>query len=223
MTSPAITHTREHNSLLADAEKRLLVWMAFRLPAGIGSDHLTLVALGSMLVAGAGFALMRVAPGFGWLVVAALAANWFGDSLDGTVARVRRQERPRYGFYVDHVVDLAGVTLLLGGLAISTLMAPALALALLVAYLLVAAEVYLATSVSNVFRLAFVGLGPTELRLLLAAGAIKATTNPYVSVATIGQVRLFDLGGAIAIVGLTVTFVISAVRQIRALYVAEPL
>ena len=97
-----------------------------------------------------------------WLVVVALALNWFGDSLDGTLARVRRVERPRYGFYVDHVLDIAGATLLFGGLACSPFMTPVIALALLVAYLLVAGEVFLATAVRGVFRMSFAGVGPTD-------------------------------------------------------------
>src|SRR5687767_920945 len=97
-------HVREHHSLLAAAEKRLLVAIAQRLPRVITSDHLTLLAFASMGLAGVGYALARGNPEWLWLPLGALAVNWFGDSLDGTVARVRRLERPRYGFYIDHVV-----------------------------------------------------------------------------------------------------------------------
>src|SRR5688572_19038214 len=112
-------HVREHRSLLAAAEKRLVVRIARRLPRAVHSDHLTGLALVARLMAGAGYALARWDPRALWIVVAALALNWFGDSLDGTVARVRGTERPRYGFYVDHVLDIVGVTLLIGGLACS--------------------------------------------------------------------------------------------------------
>jgi phosphatidylglycerophosphate synthase len=155
-------------------------------------------------------------------VVLALIANWFGDSLDGTVARVRGIERPRYGYYVDHVIDLAGITFLFTGIAYSGLMTPMLAIILLAAYLLVSAETYLATNVTNVFRMSFFGFGPTELRLLLAAGAIKAAEGPSVAIGGLGSVNLFDVGAVIAIGGLAAAFVISAVGNARALYLAEP-
>src|SRR5437867_1682751 len=96
----ASEHRREHGSLLAVPERRLLIWIARRLPAWINADHLTLLALAAIAAAGAAFAAARYEPAALWLVVVALAANWFGDSLDGTLARVRHHERPRYGFYV---------------------------------------------------------------------------------------------------------------------------
>src|SRR5207253_492733 len=104
-------------------------------------------------------------------VIVSLALNWFGDSLDGTVARVRGQQRPRYGYYVDHLLDLAGTAFLMLGLACSSLMSPIVAALLLAAYLLVAAETYLATHVRGVFKMSFLGFGPTELRIVIAVGA----------------------------------------------------
>lgn len=215
-------HRREHHSLLAAAEKRLLVAIAGRLPAWVTSDLLSGLGLASMGAAGASFALFRITPHAGWLVVVALVANWFGDSLDGTVARVRHHERPRYGFYVDHVIDLAGAVLLLSGLALSGLMSPVVALVLLVAFLLVSAETYLSTAAAGVFKLSFAGVGPTELRLLLVAGAIRAMAGPMVSM-PFGEMRLFDVGGLAGAAGLCATFVVAAARQTCALYRAEPL
>jgi len=219
----AAHHRREHRSLLAAAEKRLLIWIAGRLPRAITSDHLSLLGLVAMMAAGLAFAATPRGPLANAAVVVALALNWFGDSLDGTVARVRDQQRPRFGFYVDHVIDLVGATCLLGGLAYSGLMTPVLALAVLVAYLLLSAEIYLATHVSGVFRLSFAGWGPTELRIVLAIGAVAVTRYPWVSLLGIGPHRLFDVGGAVAVVGLFVTFVVSAAMQTRALYLAEPI
>ncbi len=220
--APIARHRRQHGSVLAGAERRVLVAIAERLPARINSDHLSLVGLSCMLLAGAGFAAFRVTPYAAFLVVAALAGNWFGDSLDGTVARVRGHQRPRYGFYVDHVIDVAGATFLLGGVAVSGLIHPGIAGALLVSYLLVCAESYLATCVSSVFKMSFLGFGPTELRIVLAVGAVKVMTDPWVSVAGLGRHRLFDVGGVVAIAGLSLAFIVAAVRQTRALYVAEP-
>lgn len=219
----AVEHRREHRGLTADAERRLLVWIARRLPSWVTSNMLSGIGLAGMLLAGAGFALMRRSSAGAWVVIVALAINWFGDSLDGTLARVRNQQRPRFGLYVDHVIDLAGATFLFAGLALSGLMAPLLAAGLLVAFLLVCAETYLATCVSSVFKLSFLRFGPTELRIVLAAGAIKVMTDPYVDVAVLGRLRLFDIGGVIAAAGLLLAFVVSAARQIRLLHQVEPL
>jgi phosphatidylglycerophosphate synthase len=218
-----MSHIREHKSVLAAAEKRALIYIAQRLPRSITSDHLSALGLGSMVAAGASFAAFPWTSWAGVAVVACLAANWFGDSLDGTVARVRQQQRPRYGFYIDHVIDLAGSAALLAGLAASGLMSPVIAAALLSAYLLVSAETYLATHTSGVFRMSFLGFGPTELRILLALGALKAATTPFVDAGPLGSIKLFDIGGLVGIAGLMVAFVASAVRNTRALYLAEPL
>ena len=216
-----MTHVREHRSILAAAEKRLLIFIAERLPRGINSDHLTSLALAAMGLAGAAFAAARWDRRALWLVVVALVLNWFGDSLDGTLARVRHAERPRYGFYVDHVLDIAGATLLFGGLACSPFITPSIALTLLIAYLLVAGEVFLATAVRSVFKMSVGGIGPTELRIILAAGAMALLRDPYVSIGT-RTVRLFDLGGALAAAGLLAVFVVSVLRNASALAVAEP-
>jgi archaetidylinositol phosphate synthase len=223
MPTTGCRHAREHRSVLASVERRMLVWLALRLPAWITSDHLSALGLVSMLGVGIGFAAFRVTPWAAAVVVVMLAANWFGDSLDGTVARVRGQERPRYGFYVDHVIDLLGTAFLFSGLAGSGLMSPLLAAVLLASYAIVCAETYLATHAAGVFRMSFLGFGPTELRLVLAAGALKAADGGSISVAGLVDVRLFDAGAVIAIFGLAVAFVVSAARNTRALYQAEPL
>jgi len=216
------THTREHRSLLANAERRLLIAIAHRLPAWVTSDQLTLLGLFSMVAAGLAFATLQVS----WLNVGAfmlaLAANWFGDSLDGTLARVRCQPRPRYGYYVDHVIDLFGTAVLVGGMAASGLMTAHVALAVLAAYFLVSAETFLATHTVHVFRLSFAGIGPTELRILLAIGAVAVFLHPF---SDIGGQRylLLDVSGVIAVAGLVAVFLLSSLRNTRALYRAEPL
>jgi archaetidylinositol phosphate synthase len=217
-------HTRDNSSVTARLEKRLLIWIAHRLPGAINSDHLSALGLTSMAAAGLAFAGFRFTPWAALGVIAALVANWFGDSLDGTVARVRRQQRPRYGFYVDHVIDIAGTTMLIAGMACSGLMQPLVAVAVLVGYLLVSSESYLATHAVGVFRMSFLGFGPTELRLLLMAGAVRVMHSPWiVPFGGDAPVRLFDIGGVIAAAGLAIAFVISSVRNTRALYIAEPI
>lgn len=221
--SDAPTHIREHGSLLAGTEKTALVWMARRLPRWVNSDHLTLLGFVAMLFAGIAYAAASRYPWALFFVALALALNWFGDSMDGTVARVRNQQRPRYGYYVDHVLDMVGTFSLLGGLALSGYMNPLLALAMLAAYMTAAAEEFLATHVRRVFHLSFLGFGPTELRIILAAGSLYLLYQPWVNLGSLGSYRLFDVGGAIAIVGLVMKVVISAIRNTRALYSEERL
>jgi len=216
------SHIREHKSVLASAEHSLLIWIARRLPARIHSDHLTLVGLLAMPVAGLAFSRIRTSPLSLAVFVVALAVNWFGDSLDGTLARVRGRSRPRYGYYVDHVIDLAGAAALLCGMGASGVMHPEVALLVVAAYYLVSAETFLATHSVGVFRLSFAGFGPTELRLLLVAGAVAAVRDPWAEVAG-HRWWLLDVGGVIAGVALAGVFVVSAARNTRALYRAEPL
>jgi phosphatidylglycerophosphate synthase len=212
---------RELTSLLAPLEKRCLIRIAQAVPAWVTSDHLTGLALAAMLSAGLCYWLSSVTPVALWLVNVSLAINWFGDSLDGTLARVRRQERPRYGFYVDHVVDLFGAVFLLGGLALSGYMSAYIALGLLVAYLMLCVEIFLATHCVGTFRMSFFRIGPTELRILLAIGNVALIVQPTTTL--FGRTfNLFDVSGVIGAAGLVVTVVVSAVSNTRALYRAEP-
>lgn len=207
---------RVNTSLTADAEKRLLIWIAARLPRWVHSDLLTALGVIGMALSSAAFALARVDQRSLWLVVAGLFLNWFGDSLDGTLARVRRVERPRYGYYLDHALDMAGITMLMAGLAASGFMAPMVAMAVLVGYLLLMGEVFLATHVNGVFRMAVAGVGPTELRIVLAAGALALFNDPRLL-----GLRLFDLGGALAVAGMAIAFAVTVVRNARVLNLEE--
>ena len=222
MTTKNAAHVRVNDGLLGAAEKRLLVALARRLPARVNSDHLTLLGLGAMVGAGLCFWWSRWHPAALLGVIVCLALNWFGDSLDGTLARVRGRLRPRYGYYVDHVIDLVGISCLLAGMALSGQMTPIVAVAFVAAYAMVSAEVFLATHAEGTFRLAFAGIGPTELRIVLAVGIVQLSVRPVVEIA--GHTwRLLDVGGVVAIAGLAVAFVVSALRNTRALYMAERL
>jgi phosphatidylglycerophosphate synthase len=214
--------TRVHESALAEVEKRCLVWMAARLPGRVNSDHLTALAGLSMLGAGACYWAGRIVPGALIGAVAMLALNWFGDSLDGTLARVRHHERPRYGFYVDHVLDAVGILLLVSGLALGGFMTPLVAAGFLLAYYLLTIEIALATHAVGLFKISYWKMGPTELRIILAVGTLQLLRSPYV---TLFGTRwlLFDVGAVVAIAGLTATFLISALANTRRLYAAEPL
>ena len=213
---------RHMTNLLASTERRCLIWLAARMPAGINSDHLTVLALFAMLMAGVSYWAARANPLALLMAIGWLAANWFGDSLDGTLARVRGRQRPRYGFYVDHVVDCIGVSFLLAGLGASGFMSPMVAAILLVAYLLLSIEIYLATYSMAVFHMSFWGFGPTELRIVLAIGTVALLFDPRVEVLG-ASYRLFDVAGIVATVGLAITLAFSIARNVRALYRAEPL
>jgi phosphatidylglycerophosphate synthase len=201
-------------------EKRLLVYLAERMPRSVNSDHLTVLGLLGMLGAGLSFWAASERPAALLGVPFFLFVNWFGDSLDGTLARVRRCQRPKYGYYVDHVVDVFGAFFVLGGLALSSYMSPLVALGLMVVYLMVVSEIYLAAYAVGTFRIHFLRLGPTELRILFALGTMylfKSTT------ATVFGAKhlLFDVGGVCAMAGLFTTLLVSAARNTRTLYLRE--
>ena len=210
---------REHTSVLAESEKRLLVRIAGRLPRWINSDHLTLVGALAMLGIGASFWAGGDAL---WFVIPLLVVNWFGDSLDGTLARVRHQERPRYGYYVDHVLDAVGFAMLFGGLILGGHMSLGLGLGFLAAYYLLVVEISLATHARGTFKLAFLKVGPTELRILLAIGTLQLMRTDLVTIFGHGWL-LFDVGGAVAIAGFLVAFAVGAVKNGLALYNEERL
>jgi archaetidylinositol phosphate synthase len=208
---------REHKAITANAEKRLLVWMAERLPRAINSDHLTFTGVAALLLVGICYWTGGRALPF---VIPLLAVNWFGDSLDGTLARVRNRQRPRYGYYVDHVLDAVGFLAIFGGLILGGSMSPVLGFAFMAAYYLVVVEISLATHARGTFRLSAFGVGPTELRILLALGTLQLMRADSVQV--LGhRWLLFDVGGAVGIAGFLLTFVYSAVANGVALYREE--
>jgi archaetidylinositol phosphate synthase len=210
---------RVHEAVTANVEKRLLIWIAERLPAWVNSDHLTFLGAVAMLAAGACFWIGGAAFGF---VIPLLAVNWFGDSLDGTLARVRNRQRPRYGYYVDHVLDAVGFALLFGGLALGGHMSVAVALAFVGSYYLLLVEIALATHARGVFEISFFKLGPTELRILLAIGTLQLMRSDAVLIFG-HRWLLFDVGGAVGIAGFLLTFAVAALRNGVALYREERL
>jgi len=220
--TPFRNATRVHQALTATVEKRLLSWLAQRTPHAVTSDHLTVLGLAAQCLAGLCYAVsggQRMA-----LLGAslAIALNWLGDSLDGTLARQRHQERPRYGFYVDHVVDIVGSVAMMTGLACSGLVHPEVAMAMLVTFLVLSAESYLATYTLGRFEMAHSFLGPTEIRLLLIVGNLALMRSPFATI--LGQkFLLFDIGGVIAAAGMAGMALITVSRHTRQLFLAEPL
>jgi phosphatidylglycerophosphate synthase len=213
---------REHKALTHAVEKRVLVWIAERLPRWIGPDHLT--ALGLLAFAAGGLAYARVPQDPRWLHVVnlCLVLNWLGDSLDGTVARVRQRLRPRYGFYVDHMVDALASLCLLLGLAWSSLVTPAYAVALLVAYYFLIINMGFATQALGVFKISFGLLGGTELRLLLALVNLVVLARPTFTWDG-REVLVFDVVVLGATVGVAFTALRSFAQVTKHLYDLERL
>ncbi|MFL6440287.1 MAG: CDP-alcohol phosphatidyltransferase family protein [Terriglobales bacterium] len=216
---------RIQQSLITNLEKRVLLWLAKRTPEKVNSDHLTVLGAAGMFLAGASYGLSRYSH-YGLLLSCVfLAINWLGDSLDGTLARFRSRQRPRYGFYVDHVIDCFGVTALLGGLGASGYMHPLVAVWLLVAYLLLSSEIFLATYALGRFEMSYFHLGPTELRILLCLGNLYLFFQTSIpSFHSFGfALSVVDLCGVIGGLGMVAIAIVSFVRHARLLYDAERL
>lgn len=210
--------TRIHGSFLARAEKLALVWMAERMPSWVNSDHLTVLGFTGQIATGVCYALALYDRQWLLAAIACLVVNWFGDSLDGTLARVRQRQRPRYGFYVDHILDSIGSVAMMGGIALSGYMHPVIAIGLLIAFLLLSIQSYLATHTLGEFHLSFWSFGPTELRILLVLGNLALFRWAWV---IHGKFRLFDIGGAIGLAGMVAMLIFFAAKNTVRLYREE--
>jgi phosphatidylglycerophosphate synthase len=223
MEGDASKAVRTNRAITATAEKRVLARLAGALPAWVLPDHLTILAQLAALWIGAGYGLSNHSKLWLWSVNAALVVHWFGDSLDGTLARRRRIERPRYGFYVDHLSDAFAITAIGIGLGLSPYMLLAVGLAIVVAYLLLSINVYLETITRNEFRFGYGYVGPTEGRILLIAlntVALVAGPIPF-EIAGVGA-TVFDAAGIVAAIGMTLMLVRRILRNLDVLGKAEP-
>src|ERR1700730_5199642 len=218
---PFANAIRLQERFTARGERKVLAWLAARLPSWVNSDHLTLVGFVAMILAGASYAFVRTNRVGLILATIFLALNWFGDSLDGTLARLRNRQRPRYGFYVDHMIDTLGGLFLMGGLAISGMVDWRIALGMFLAFLMLSVEVYLAAYTLGTFRLSFAKFGPTEIRILLALGNAALWFHPDARVFG-SSYRVFDVGGIVAIAGMSLMLIISTIWNTVKLYRAEP-
>jgi phosphatidylglycerophosphate synthase len=204
---------REKTFLLARHEARVLEWLARRLPARVTPDHMTGLGVAAALGIGAAYWLSSRDPAWLWAASALLVVHWLGDSLDGTLARVRRIERPKYGYYLDHLVD-AGATIAIGaGLGLSPYMSLVTGLAIVIAYLALSINTYLETQVFGVFSLGYGRFGPTEARagLLLLNLALLAGATSALDVAGLAAAGLMLLGLGVR-----------AARNLRVLAAREP-
>jgi phosphatidylglycerophosphate synthase len=221
--NPEFHHaTRVHRALTASLEKRILQWIAVRAPVWLSSDQLTALGLVAQCAAGLFYLVAHTLRLALVAVIACIALNWLGDSLDGTLARVRHHERPRYGFYVDHIVDVLGAVALMTGLTFSGFLHPRVAISMLIAFLVLSAESYLATYTVGRFEMAHSLFGPTEIRLLLIAGNLALLHSPYSTVFG-HRFLLFDIGGIIGTGGMGAMALVTTIRHTRELYRQEPL
>jgi phosphatidylglycerophosphate synthase len=216
------TATRDQQSILTTLEKRTLLWFAARLPQWLNPDHLTILGFAGMILTGFCYFLAQWDRRMLLMGILFLAINWFGDSLDGTLARYRNRLRPRYGFYVDHIVDAFGIFFLMAGFGLSGYMSLSVAMAILIAYYLLNIEIYLATYTVGVFKLSYGIWGPTELRVLLAIGNIAMMFKPHVTIAG-HRFLLADVGAAVGMPVILAVTIIGALRNTSRLYNEERL
>jgi archaetidylinositol phosphate synthase len=205
-------HVRIINSVLGSVEKKVLWWLAARMPSWVVPDTLTALGLFASVLIFLGYALTIYHKGFLWLASLGFILNWFGDSLDGTLARYRKIERPRYGFFVDHIVDAVDEVLIFIGIGISPYVQFEFALFALIVYLLVSIYVYLATYVNGVFRISYGGLGPTETRVLaiLANTFVFFTGNPTFQILSF-HLTFYDMVALLMIITGTIIFISNSV------------
>jgi archaetidylinositol phosphate synthase len=221
-TSNSVDTQRLQSGLLAPIEKIALGWFVRHMPGWVNSDHLSILGLLAMFMAGLSYAASSQNPQWLHLVNLFIALNWFGDSLDGTLARYRDRQRPRYGFYVDHIIDTFGSMFLILGLALSGYMSERVASVLLVVYFMLAINSYLATCSLGTFRISYWKMSPTEIRLLLCIGNVFLIYHPYSKIMG-HRYLLYDVGGVVSIAGMALMLVVSSIKNTRTLYTTERL
>jgi len=210
------SHTRIIDSITGPYEKPLLIWLAKRLPAWATPDIMTGLGIVGAVIIFLGYLLSNLNPAYLWLASFGFIVNWFGDSLDGTLARVRDIQRPKYGFYIDHTVDSFNIVLLFVGIGFSPFVRFDLASMALVGYLLLSILVYIRTAVKGEFKISYGKLGATEARIIviLANTLIFFIGNPAIQIIGV-SLTVYDLIVLFATVLLFSMFFISAVVQAR--------
>jgi len=207
-------HQRVNEILLGPLERPAIAWLVEHTPAWVMPDHLTVLGLAAAVLIGVSYALTDVNKNYLWLANLGFILNWFGDSLDGNLARYRKIERPKYGFFIDHVIDTVSEVIIFIGVGLSPYVDLTLALLALVAYLCMANLVYITTSVQGVFKISYGRLGPTEIRALaiIANTAVFLVGNPSLNLPGL-EISLYNLIVTIIITLLVIFFVITSVQQ----------
>jgi len=212
------SHKRINDILLGPMERPALRWLAAHMPAWVNPDILTGVGILGSVVIFFSYWLTNINANFLWLASLGLVINWFGDSLDGTLARYRKIERPKYGFFVDHTVDAVSTLLVVFGLGLSPYVKFEIACLALISFLLMSVLVYIRTYVDGVFKISYGKFGPTEVRLIIiiANTVVYFVGNPVVRL-WIGAISIYDLIAGIVAALLAVIFVFSTIKQAREL------
>ncbi|HSL72690.1 MAG TPA: CDP-alcohol phosphatidyltransferase family protein [Longimicrobiales bacterium] len=223
MTDGTGQHQRTSQFIFAEFERKMLPRLAAALPAWVMPDHLTVLGLLASTTLAAAYLLSNRNPAWLWLANLALVVNWYGDSLDGTLARYRKIERPRYGFYLDHLTD-AYSTLAVGvGLGLSPFMLLAVGLGIAIAYLLMSINVYLETHVFGEFSFGYGKLGPTEARVvLILLNTLVLLWGPLPFELLGVGATLFDVVGLTAALAMIVLLLARVSRNLRTLAQREP-
>ncbi len=210
------SHKRVNDMLLGPLERPALAWLVARMPPWMTPDILTAIGVSGSLVIFLGYVLTHYHRGFLWLASLGFVINWFGDSLDGTLARYRDIQRPRYGFFIDHTMDAMSECLIFIGLGISPYVRLEIACLALIGYLLLSVLTYVRTCVDGVFKISYTRLGPTEIRAIaiLANTLIFSIGNPTVQL-PLGSATIYDLIVAVIAAALTVAFLVSTLQQAR--------
>lgn len=219
------TSERIQTSILNKMEKKALVWLAERQPAWVTSDMLSYIGVAGALLFVIFCVLANGNVNYLWLASLGLVINWYGDSLDGTLARVRNLQRPVYGFFIDHSLDALTTCMICAGIGLSPFMNMNIALVILAGYLCMSIYTYLSTIVIGKFRLTYGKLGPTEVRLIVIATSILYMFNPWPDVVfnVLGQVwSVFDIIGAVVAIVLFAIYIISMISDLRRLAVQDP-
>lgn len=206
------SHTRVNDILLGPLERPALQWLSAHMPAWVNPDILTLIGVLGSIIVFAGYCLTNIDQKFLLLASLGFVINWFGDSLDGTLARYRNIQRPRYGYFVDHTVDAFSEVLVFIGLGLSPYVKIEIAFLALTGYFLISIYTFLRTSVDGVFQISYGKIGPTELRLIviIANTAVLILGNPIII--PLGTISVFDLVSIAIAVGLGTVFVVSTIK-----------
>ena len=222
---------RIQTSILNPLEKKVLVWLAERMPAWVTSDMLTLVGFLGAIVMATGYALANLNLSWLWLSCLGLLINWFGDSLDGSLARVRNTQRKTYGFYIDHNVDVINETIMFVGVGLSPLVNMSFAMLALIAYFMLSIYVYIDCHLKGEMRLTYAGMGPTEFRLGLIIVNICFMYIPWLSQwkkpITIFhndfQIGLFDYIAVASALAIFAAYIVSFFKDLKYFSKIDPI
>lgn len=222
---------RIQNSILNGAEKKALAWLAERQPKWVVSDMLTLVGIIGALMIGAGFVLCSKNINWLWLSIAGFVVNWYGDSLDGTLARFRNTQRPLYGYYLDHTVDCFNEAFMFLGLGLSYLMRLDIALMILIVYLFLTVNVSVNAHLKSEFKLTYGKLGPTEFRVIACLLIMCVIFFPcirefHTSMHFLGRevaLTALDIAGLVILAVLVLIYLVTVIQDARGYAKADPM